>query len=107
MKIISTDFVVGSYWAIPGIAAPVKITSANELSFAMPGSDVTLDKTAEVVMVHAGDGVTVKDTNSSGALLVGKNDSAYVPTSKTLHITVDAGNGTGVIRANSADTHWL
>ena len=106
MKIISTDFVVGSYWAIPGIAAPVKITSANELSFAMPGSDVTLDKTAEVVMVHAGDGVTVKDTNSSGALLVGKNDSAYVPTSKTLHITVDAGNGTGVIRANSADTHW-
>ena len=49
----------------------------------MPGSDVTLDKTAEVVMVHAGDGVTVKDTNSSGALLVGKNDSAYVPTSKT------------------------
>ena len=106
VKIISTDFVVGSYWAIPGIAAPVKITSANELSFAMPGSDVTLDKTAEVVMVHAGDGVTVKDTNSSGALLVGKNDSAYVPTSKTLHITVDAGNGTGVIRANSADTHW-
>ena len=106
VKIISTDFVVGSYWAIPGIAAPVKITSANELSFAMPGSDVTLDKTAEVVMVHAGDGVTVKDTNGSGALLVGKNDSAYVPTSKTLHITVDAGNGTGVIRANSADTHW-
>ena len=106
VKIISTDFVVGSYWAIPGIAAPVKITSANELSFAMPGSDVTLDKTAEVVMVHAGDGVTVKDTNSSGALLVGKNDSAYVPTGKTLHITVDAGNGTGVIRANSADTHW-
>ena len=106
VKIISTDFVVGSYWAIPGIAAPVKITSANELSFAMPGSDVTLDKTAEVVMVHAGDGVTVKDTNSSGALLVGKNDSAYVPTSKTLHITVDAGNGTDVIRANSADTHW-
>ena len=106
VKIISTDFVVGSYWAIPGIAAPVRITSANELSFAMPGSDVTLDKTAEVVMVHAGDGVTVKDTNSSGALLVGKNDSAYVPTSKTLHITVDAGNGTGVIRANSADTHW-
>ncbi len=106
VKIISTDFVVGSYWAIPGIAAPVKITSANELSFAMPGSDVTLDKTAEVVMVHAGDGVTVKDTSGSGALLVGKNDSAYVPTSKTLHITVDAGNGTGVIRANSADTHW-
>ena len=106
VKIISTDFVVGSYWAIPGIAAPVKITSASELSFAMPGSDVTLDKTAEVVMVHAGDGVTVKDTNSSGALLVGKNDSAYVPTSKTLHITVDAGNGTGVIRANNADTHW-
>ena len=34
------------------------------------------------------------------------NVSAYVPTSKTLHITVDAGNGTGVIRANSADTHW-
>lgn len=97
-------------WALigpsPGIAAPVKITSANELSFAMPGSDVTLDKTAEVVMVHAGDGVTVKDTNSSGALLVGKNDSAYVPTSKTLHITVDAGNGTGVIRANSANTNW-
>ena len=106
VKIISTDFVVGSYWAIPGIAAPVKITSANELSFAMPGSDVTLDKTAEVVMVHAGDGVTVKDTSGSGALLVGKNDSAYVPTSKILHITVDAGNGTGVIRANSADTHW-
>uniref|UniRef100_UPI00189ADFC7 hypothetical protein n=1 Tax=Flavonifractor plautii TaxID=292800 RepID=UPI00189ADFC7 len=106
VKIISADFVVGSYWAIPGIAAPVKITSANELSFAMPGSDVTLDKTAEVVMVHAGDGVTVKDTSGSGALLVGKNDSAYVPTSKTLHITVDAGDGTGVIRADSADTHW-
>ena len=106
VKIISTSFTVGSYWTIPGIVDPVKVTSANELSFAMPGSDVTLDTTAEVVKVYAGDGVTVKDTNGSGALLVGKNDSAYVSTSKTLHITVDAGNGTGVIRANSADTHW-